>query len=74
MTYFCFIDSKGATVPYMEPLSAAGLDEAKAQAARLLAEHSSGVVAHLFYGDEYAATIRRNGEVSAEALPLVASV
>lgn len=62
MTYFCFIDSRGASVPYMEPLTAKALDEAKAQAANLLREHSSGIVAHLFYGDEYAATVRPDGE------------
>lgn len=73
MTYFCFIDSKGATVPYMEPVPVDTLDEAKARAAALLAQHSSGVVAHLFYGDEYATTIRRNGEASVEGLAQAAS-
>ncbi len=61
MTYFCFIESAILSVPHMEPMMADDLDEAKLEAEALLAQHSSGYVAHIFDDDERAATIRRDG-------------
>lgn len=61
MTYFCFIESEILTVPHMEPLLAEELDDAKAEAERLLAQHASGYAAHLFEDDEQVATIRSDG-------------
>lgn len=73
MTYFCFIDSKGLSVPHMEPLMAEDLQEAKAEAEALLGQHASGIVAHVFEDDEQVATIRREGEANPPSWTLSAS-
>ena len=57
MTYFCFIETEIQTVPHMEPLTAEELDDAKTEAARLLAQHASEYVAHVYEDDERVATI-----------------
>lgn len=41
----------------MEPLSADDAETAVMRARRLMAEHSSAIAAHVFYGDERIATI-----------------
>jgi hypothetical protein len=59
MTYFCYIESTILSVPHMEPLIAADLDEAKLEAEALLDQHASGYAAHIFEGDERVASLRR---------------
>ena len=41
----------------MEPLSASTADEAREQARRLLADHASGIAAHVYLGDDCIHTI-----------------
>lgn len=57
MTYICLIESTASSVPHMEPLSAEDAETAVVRARRLMAEHSSAIAAHVFYGDERIATI-----------------
>lgn len=66
MTYFCFIESSILSVPHMEPLMADELQEAKAEAEVLLAQHASGYVAHVFEDEQRVASIRRDNR----AVPL----
>lgn len=58
MTYFCFIECEILAVPHMEPLDADDPDAAQAEARRLLAQHSSGIAAHVFSGDDRIYSIR----------------
>ncbi len=58
MTYFCFVESDILSVPHMEPLAAESRREAEREARRLLAQHASGVAAHVFLGDERVITLR----------------
>lgn len=58
MTYICFIESSILSVPHMEPLSAADVEEAREEARRLLSRHASGIAAHVFAGEKRVHTIR----------------
>ncbi|RYG09996.1 MAG: hypothetical protein EON96_17405 [Caulobacteraceae bacterium] len=57
--YFCFIESDILSVPHMEPLAAANLEEARQEAEQLLYQHASGQAAHVFKEDDRLLTIRR---------------
>lgn len=59
MPYLCFIESDILSVPHMEALIADDPARAEAEAADLLAQHSSGYAAHVFDGDQRIATIRK---------------
>ena len=52
MAYFCFIEGEGLSVPHMEPLDAETAEDARREALRLLARHSSGRMAHVYFDDE----------------------
>ncbi len=58
MAYFCYIESSILSVPHMEPLAATTPEESREEAFRLLAQHSSGLAAHVFHGEERVWTIR----------------
>lgn len=58
MTYFCFVESDILSVPHMEPLAALTAEEAREEAVRLLAQHASGVAAHVFHGEDCIHSIR----------------
>lgn len=64
MTYLCFIETTSAQVPVMEPLDAETPAAARAEARFRLANHDSGVVAHVYEGDLRVASVRR-GELAA---------
>lgn len=68
MTYFCFIESIILSVPHMEPLMADDLQEAKAEAEALLAQHASGYVAHVFEDEERVASIRRDNRAIPQSM------
>jgi len=57
MTYICFIESRLSSVPHMEPLLVDDVQSALARTRRLMAEHSSATVAHVFRGDVRIATL-----------------
>lgn len=57
MTYFCFIETRAASVPHMEPLDAEDLPSATAEARRLLRQHTSAIAAHIFEGDRRLVTL-----------------
>lgn len=58
MTYFCFIESNILSVPHMEPLAADDPETAEQHARALLAQHASGIAAHVFAGEERILTVR----------------
>ena len=58
MGYFCYIESSILSVPHMEPLAASTPEEGCEEALRLLAQHSSGIAAHVFQGEERVWTLR----------------
>ncbi|MFN3816163.1 hypothetical protein [Brevundimonas sp.] len=64
MTYFCFIESTQSSVPHMEPLFVDDAETALARTRRLMAEHGSVTVAHVFYLDERIATLTPTDGVS----------
>ncbi len=57
MTYICFIESTLSSVPHMEPLLVDDAESALARTRRLMAEHASVTVAHVFRGDVRIATL-----------------
>ena len=57
MTYFCFIESRLSSVPYMEPLSVDDAETAIERTRRLMSEHPSAVAAQVFCGEEQIATL-----------------
>ena len=63
MPYLCFVESEILTVPHMEPLAADNERDAAEEARRLLATHSSGIAAHVFFGEMRVATVRKDAVV-----------
>lgn len=61
MTYICFIESRASSVPYMEPLLVDDAASALSKARSLMADHSSAIAAHVFFGDERIATLTADG-------------
>lgn len=48
MTFFCFLDTDQGDTPHMEPLDAASLEDARAEARRLMVAHASASRARIF--------------------------
>lgn len=59
LTYYCFIDSRFSNTPHMEALDADSLEQAKAEARRLMSQHASAVAARIFLDDDEVAVLQR---------------
>lgn len=57
MTFICFIESEGSSVPHMEPMTADNLATALVEARRMLGTHSRPLAAHVFKDDQRVETI-----------------
>lgn len=64
VTYFCFLHSRPERTPHMEPLDADSVEEAKAQARRLLREHTSAHAARVYFGADEVAFLENEGRAS----------
>ncbi|WGM30491.1 hypothetical protein [Brevundimonas sp. NIBR11] len=64
MTYFCFIELAGSSTPHMEPLDVASVEDAKAQAQRLLRDHASARAARIYLDEKEVAMLGREGDRS----------
>jgi hypothetical protein len=58
LTFICFVESNVSAVPHMEPLTAMTPEEARNEALRLLRNHSSGVAAHVYAGDDHVYSVK----------------
>lgn len=62
MDFFCLIETEGHRVPHLEWLPVNSLDEARAQARRMLREHQRPLAAHIYAGDEQLDVLRPQPE------------
>ncbi|MFN6980899.1 MAG: hypothetical protein ACK4NU_03135 [Brevundimonas sp.] len=57
MIYFCFVELKGCTVPYMEPMPVETLEEARAYARGLIRDQPRALGGYIIVGDEHLNTL-----------------
>lgn len=69
MIYFCFVESTTTPVPHMEPIDVETPDQARLEAQRLLARHTSAQRVRIFLEDQELDTLRRAGLAPQSIVP-----